>query len=198
MKTAKSVNRRKTVALFLIGALILGAGLGVIYKDRVEALFSGEQKADMSEKTVLTSTPFSFDASKASGWYVGPSNDTSTVVFRNGGNCFVMFAVEKGVADENTLLDERQKSIKDTGRIATAGEVTTHTLVTTAGEKQYRMHNFTNDISSDSSKAFENEASGYVQLSDNYIRVESYCNHVDGLVEPVQALNAFSLDTTKL
>lgn len=182
-------NGRKT-AWIVLAVVVMFVGTIAV------ASYKGLASAGDSGDTTENAKPFIvFDSSKAADWYLGPGDKKSQLVFRNGGNCFVMLVAEDGALNENELLRNKQEAATSLGVVFSTGDTLPLTLNTVSGDtKEYRLHQFTNDTSASSGDVFSEEAIGYAELESGFVRVETYCNPKEGLSNPVQALQAVKLN----
>ena len=173
----------------VLAVLIVAALAGAIFVATRDAA-----EAAPSQPATAQEAKARFSFAGASDWREGPSNSTSIALFYNPADCFVSAEYRPGSIDTAAALQKIQTDLASGGYTSTPGATTSATLQTTAGAKQYQLHQYTVAGTGTADKLYGGQSFGYLQVSDGYIKIEAYCITPDHLPATTAALQAIKFD----
>lgn len=184
---------RIAVVLLIIFA-VLGTTLIVILtnRDNTEASLSLKPNTNKAVQS-----QFSFDAAKVSGWSQGPTNATSMAVFADNKDCWISVERKPGVVNEASEISNNQAKLVQDGYTVTLGEKSLLTLQSNNSKKQYTLHQQSVAGTGGAGQVYSGQAFGYVQLDEEYVFVQGYCDISDHLTTIIPALQSIKFDDTK-
>lgn len=159
---------------------------------------------------------FSFDGTKAPGWWSGTDNWPS--VQQQGGDqatiknptivqmsvaqgsptkpgaCFVMYFYKKGSINIGNTLNDMKASVTkgDAGLVLDESNAITLTINTFEGTKRLQLHQYSLSGSPGNTTTRGIEF-GLAQLGDGYIEIRGYCEIAAQIDDTLPALNSVSL-----
>ena len=142
-----------------------------------------------------TNSVFSFTGTP--DWRQGPTNETSMALFGPRDDdqtsaCFVSIQYKDGTVDIQKELKKQQDMFTSDGGSMTQIAVTPVTLPTVRGAESYDLYQY--DIVSPDTQILHGLALGYIQLRDNYVKVDAHCETAVELTTAIPALQAYRLD----
>lgn len=186
-------GRQTVMQLGIFIALVVAASAVVLYHGHPK------QSAAASKSSAAAQSPFAFAAAQALAWRKGPSNATSLAIFHNGTDgCFASMEYRPGTINAEAALQATQASLASSGYTSQPSAILNVTLQTGAGLQQYQLHQYTVSGTGSSGQTMGGQEFGYVQLSDGYLKIESYCNTPDQLPATIPALQAMSFNAAKV
>lgn len=186
-------KKKKQVQLsFIVTALVVVVSAFAIY-------FGLLGKAGGSNGgAVIENTMFTFDPSRAPGWWQGATNETSMVVFGEGEahGCFVSLERREGSMSIGTEMDRIRQEVESGGQhqFIQAGS-RDFILDTLSGVKQYSLQLSNTTISEYAEPIKAGQAFGFVPIDEeHYVQVKGICDTYEQLEYIDPALQAFSLN----
>jgi hypothetical protein len=134
---------------------------------------------------------FTFDASKATEWHLGPTNQTSIALFFNKGDCFTSIGYNPGQVDDTAQNTQAIATMKGQGNADVT--VTNQSLVLHAntGDIPYTLHLYSS--TSGQSSYYQYQEAAYVNETGHYYSITGYCKVGSNLTATIDALNAISV-----
>jgi hypothetical protein len=136
---------------------------------------------------------FSFEASKATDWKQGPSNETSMALFKQDTTCFVSVELKDGDAQETQSLESLTTSWTAGGYTVNATGTSSEQLTTTGTAAPYTLHRYAVTGAGDGGELYKAQAFGYVPLGQQHVKVQAYCPDDNALQQSRDALAAITL-----
>lgn len=210
-KQLTTLQRRIVLFVFII------AGLAFIGCLTAYVSFHYYQSQTKVEEGVAIQKPaFSFNSSKATGWWTGGSmsgTDNISDARKNGaqnlpsasiaiaqgtsnapGACFVMFFYQKGAIDADIVLETMKADATKGHEGLSLKEIGTKqpTVKTFEGEKNYILHQY-NLVGAPGEGIARGVEFGYLPLGEGYIEVRGYCEAADQLIDTLPVFHAVEL-----
>jgi hypothetical protein len=145
---------------------------------------------------VGAAVPSQFSFTGAADWWQGATNKTSMALFHKY-DCFTSVEHKTGTVDVASELQKMQDMLSSDGYTVAPGSTQTLTLQTTAGPKQYELHQSSVTTPADANKVKGGQEFGYIQLSAGYIKVMGYCDTADQLPATLPALQGIKFNQAK-
>ena len=174
----------------------------------------------ITAQTVKTEVPapsFSFDTSKAPGWWTPGNYETSDADLDQKTDadiplpiasinaftgkqgevkdaCFVMAFYHDGQVDIPTVLEERKTGmIQGSSDVASVQAIATtqQTMQTPKGIKEYTYHQF--DLNLPGQNIQKGNAFGFITLEKSYIEIRGVCPTAEMLTTTIPAIESISL-----
>jgi len=186
-------SNRIVIALLIVFAILMITSVAIfVTRDHTEA--SSQPKSNTNK---AVQSPFSFDASKAAGWYQGPANASSMAIFSNDQSCWVSLERKTGTVDEAAELQKSLATLTGSGYTVEQKDTLQFTLAATSGSKPYRLYQ--HDVSGQGSagQLYGGQQLGYVQFSDGSVFIQGYCNTFAQLPAITPVLQAVKFNDTK-
>lgn len=189
----KQKQNRLTLNRYITSTVVL---LVVAAASAVVMLRHNKTEATPSIKAGVGAAVSKFSTTGVQGWWQGATNETSMALF-HGHDCFTSVEHKPGTVDVAAELQKQQDLMTSAGYTVTLGGTQALELQTTAGSKQYELHqlNVTTPAGVQALKA--GQEFGYVQLVSGYVKVMAYCDTSDQLPATIPALQSVEFDETK-
>jgi hypothetical protein len=142
--------------------------------------------------TVVIQSHFSFTGTP--GWWQGATNRASMALFHNAEDCFTSVEYKTGIVDVAAELQKTQTILTNGGYTVMPGNIQTLALQTSAGSKQYPLHQYTVTGTGSAGKVEGGEEYGYLQLPNGYVKIEGDCDSPEELAATIPALQAVKFD----
>ena len=142
-----------------------------------------------------SSTKSQFSFAGVTTWIQGATNKTSMAIFhQTDDGCFVSAEHKTGVLNEAAELQKLQDVSVNGGYTSTPGAVIVASIQTSAGPKQYQLHQYSVTGTGSGGKVKGGNEFGYVPVTSGYLEIKGYCDVADSLPATIPALQAVKFD----
>lgn len=185
-----SKKKNLVIMLALVALLVVvGATCAVLFRRGV-AVAPGPKD--------LESTASIFEFMGADGWYQGPSNATSMALFSDANadgisSCFTSAEYYPGTVDVVAQLQKNTQHLSGSGYQVLSLGAKSLTIQTSAGDKQFVLHQSKVVASEQAGKIMSGNALGFLQLSNGYLKIYGNCRSADELSSIFPALESYKL-----
>lgn len=186
------IKKKNIIVLSVLASLLIIAGIGglrLIQADS-EAIPIAQKKSDAPSSM--------FEFTGAEGWRKGPNNATSMVLFNSNNPaekspCFTSAEYRRGTIDIDAEINKDRQILIDDGYDVTPLDTEVLRIMTSAGPKEYELHQSKIASPEGLSKIQEGKAIGYLPLQEGYLKTYSICEKSEDLPRTFTALEAIKL-----